>query len=285
MTTATNIQAAVDQANQNEANSKLREAIKMTNETHIHGLKSLVSETLRTNRATTIIAGLLMGGMIAAALLLPGNASADTPARPVSDPEAATYIANSMDMDLLDPGFYDAKVLRSVSATSVFDMDLLDPGFYDAKVVRPGTSALGFDMDLLDPGFYDAKVIRSTSPSWESPGFDPYEDVAAKVIRTSSPGNVMDMDLLDPGFYEAKVIRSTSPIWESPGFDPYEDVAAKVIRSGTSALGFDMDLLDPGFYSAKVIRSTSRVWESPGFDPYEDVEATVAVIAPEGDII
>ena len=223
MTTATNIQTADNQATLSEANSNLKEASKMTSENNIRGFKSLVSEILRTNRATNLIAGVLMGGMIAAALLLPGNASADTPARPVSDPEAATYIANSMDMDLLDPGFYDAKVLRSVSATSVFDMDLLDPGFYDAKVVRPGTSALGFDMDLLDPGFYDAKVIRSTSPSWESPGFDPYEDVAAKVIRSGTSALGFDMDLLDPGFYNAKLVP-TSRVWESPGFDPYEDV-------------------------------------------------------------
>ena len=68
------------------------------------------------------------------------------------------------------------------------------------------------DMDLVDPGIYDAR-LAGTSSVWESPGFDPYENVAAKVIRTSSTANVIDMDLLDPGFYDANVVR-TSPRWE-----------------------------------------------------------------------
>ena len=86
MTTATNIEAATYQATLSEANSNLKEAFKMTSENNISGFKSLVSEILRTNRATNLIAGVMMGGMIAAALLLPGNASADTPARPVVGP-------------------------------------------------------------------------------------------------------------------------------------------------------------------------------------------------------
>ena len=45
-------------------------------------------------------------------------------------------------------------------------MDLLDPGFYDAKLVRTSSTANVIDMDLLDPGFYDANVVR-TSPRWE----------------------------------------------------------------------------------------------------------------------
>ena len=136
MTTSTNIQMAT----LNEAKSEIKEAGKMTNAINIHGPKSLVSNFIRTNRA--ILAGLLIGGMIAAATMLHGNASEDTPARPVGDPEAAAITANVMDMDLLDPGFYEAKVIRS------------------------GNSAHGFDMDLLDPGVYDAKAVR-TSPRWQ----------------------------------------------------------------------------------------------------------------------
>ncbi len=209
MTTATNIQMAT----LNEANSDFKEAGNMTNENNIHGPRSLVSNFIRNNGA--ILAGLLIGGMIAAASMLPGNASADTPARPFSDIEAAAVTANVIDMDLLDPGFYETKLARTSSTANVIDMDLLDPGFYDAKLV-------------------------STSSVWESPGFDPYEDLAAKVIRTSSTANVIDMDLLDPGFYDAKVIRS-----------------------GNTANVIDMDLLDlldPGFYDAKVVR-TSPSWE------------------------
>ena len=260
MTTATNIQTATNQATLNMANGNMKEAIEITNENTIQGFGSVVSEALRTNRATTLIAGILMGGMIAAAAMLPGNASADTPARPVGDTPAASVEASIYDMDLLDPGFYDSKLVRTSELGSAFDMDLIDPGFYDAKVIRSGTSAAGFDMDLLDPGFYNAIVVR-TSRVWESPGFDPYEDVAAKVIRSGTSAAGYDMDLFDPGVYDAKAVRS-----------------------GTSAAGFDMDLLDPGIYNATVVR-TSRVWESPGFDPYEDMEAVVARIAPEGDII
>jgi len=40
-------------------------------------------------------------------------------------------------------------------------MDFLDPGFYDAKFVRTSTGH-GFDMDLLDPGFYNAKLVNSS---------------------------------------------------------------------------------------------------------------------------
>ena len=230
MTTANNIQMATLK----EANGDIKEAGKMTNENDIHGPKSLVSNFMRTNRA--ILAGLLIGGMIAAASVLPGNASADTPARPVGDPEAAAKITHTFDMDLLDPGFYDARVIRASNSAHGFDMDLLDPGFYDAKVIRSSSTAHSFDIDLLDPGFYDAKLVR-TSSVWQSPGFDPYEDVAAKLVRSSSTANVIDMDLLDPGFYDAKVIRTSS--------------TANVI---------DMDLLDPGFYDAKLVR-TSPSWE------------------------
>ena len=41
-------------------------------------------------------------------------------------------------------------------------------------------------MDLLDPGVYDAKLGRTFSV-WQSPGFDPYEDVAAKLISAVLP--------------------------------------------------------------------------------------------------
>ena len=68
-------------------------------------------------------------------------------------------------------------------------------------------------MDLLDPGTYDAK-LAIVSPVWDSPGFDPYENVAAKVIRSSTLGNVMDMDLIDPGFYSGTIVRSSTPSLE-----------------------------------------------------------------------
>ena len=85
-------------------------------------------------------------------------------------------------------------------------MDFLDPGFYDAKFVRTSTGH-GFDLDLLGPGIYDAELARVSSV-WKSDGVDPYENVA-KVIRTNSG---MDMGLLDPGFCNAKLVNSSRSI-------------------------------------------------------------------------
>ncbi|MCI0864817.1 MAG: hypothetical protein J4N69_11300, partial [Chloroflexi bacterium] len=73
------------------------------------------------------------------------------------------------------------------------------------------SSTGAFDMDLLDPGIYDAKLVR-TSSVWESPGFDPYEDVAAKSVRTGSTAHGFDMDLLDPGIYDAKLVSTSSDL-------------------------------------------------------------------------
>ena len=81
-----------------------------------------------------------------------------------------------------------------------------------SKVIRSSNTGSAFDMDLLDPGIYDAKLARVSSV-WESPGFDPYEDMPSKVIRSSNTGSAFDMDLLDPGFYDAKVVN-TSPSLE-----------------------------------------------------------------------
>ena len=52
-------------------------------------------------------------------------------------------------------------MIPTSNLANVIDMDFLDPGFYDAKFVRTSTSH-GFDMDLLDPGFYNAKLVNSS---------------------------------------------------------------------------------------------------------------------------
>ena len=85
---------------------------------------------------------------------------------------------------------------------NVIDIDFLNPGFYDAEFVRTSTRHV-FNLDLLDSGIYDAKLGHISS-AWESDGVDPYENVA-KVIR---PNSGMDMNLLDPGFYNAKLVNS-----------------------------------------------------------------------------
>ncbi len=218
METAMNIQITTQATKgQNENNSKM-EAATMT-------LKNIIQNK------TQILAGLVVGGMMAVAFMLPGAASADNPGRPLSQVESSVFIPTS-------------------STANVIDMDIIDPGFYDAKSIS-NNKAHGFDMDLLDPGIYDAKLV-SASSVWESDGVDPYENVALKTVRT---GSAMDMDLLDPGFYDAKLV-STSSVWESDGIDPYENVALKSVRTGSA---MDMDLLDPGFYDSKLVRGSNGI--------------------------
>ena len=167
MKTVMNIQMATQETTgQNENNSKLEAAI-MTIKNHIQD-------------KTQILAGLVVGGMMAVAFMLPGAASADNPARPLVQVESSVFIPTS-------------------TTANVIDMDIIDPGFYDAKLIS-NNKAHGFDMDLLDPGIYDAKLI-STSSVWESDGVDPYENVALKSVRT---GSAMATDLPDPASYDAK---------------------------------------------------------------------------------
>jgi len=97
-------------------------------------------------------------------------------------------------------------LIPTSNLANVIDMDFLDPGFYNAKFVRTSTGH-GFDLNLLDPGIYEAKLARVSSV-WKNDGVDPYENVA-KVIRTNSG---MDMALLDPGFYDAKLVNSSRSI-------------------------------------------------------------------------
>ena len=74
-----------------------------------------------------------------------------------------------MDLDLLDPGVYDAKLART---SSVWESDGVDP--YENVEFKSVISNTGnsFDLDLLDPGIYEAKLAR-TSSVWESDGVDP----------------------------------------------------------------------------------------------------------------
>ena len=179
MKTAMNIQTAAQATKgQNELNSKMEAAI-MAARTNIQSI---------IENKTQILAGIVVGGMMAAAFMLPGNASADNPAGPVGQVVSSIFIPSS------------------TTANSI-NMDILEPGFYDSKLVR-NSKAHGFDMDLIDPGIYDAKLV-SASSVWESDGVDPYENVALKSVRT---GSAMDMDLLDPGFYDAKLVSASNGI-------------------------------------------------------------------------
>jgi len=50
-------------------------------------------------------------------------------------------------------------LIPTSNLANVIDMDFLDPGFYDAKFVRTNS---GMDMGLLDPGFCNAKLVNSS---------------------------------------------------------------------------------------------------------------------------
>ena len=143
MNTATNIQLADRGPNEINENSNNREATIMKARSNIQGI-------IQNN--TKILAGIIVGGMMAAAYMPPGNASADIPSRPVGDPGSTAYVsagnaANVTDIDLIDPGFYDSKSFRTANTANLFDMDLIDPGFYDAKTVgaSPGWEGLQTD--------------------------------------------------------------------------------------------------------------------------------------------
>ena len=90
-----------------------------------------------------ILTGLFVVGIMAVTFMLPGNASADNPARPVGQVESSILIPTS-------------------NLAYVINMDFPDPGFYNAKFVHTSTGH-GFDLDLLDPGIYDAKLARVSS--------------------------------------------------------------------------------------------------------------------------
>jgi hypothetical protein len=199
MKTAMNIQMATQESTgQNENNNKMEAAI-MTVQNHIQGI---------VQNKTQILAGIVVGGMMAVAFMLPGNASADNSARPLSQVESSVFVpasstANVIDMDFLEPGFYDAKLART---SSVWESDGVDP--YENVEFKSVISNTGsaMDLDLLDPGVYDAKLARASSV-WESDGVDPYENVEFKSVRT---GGAMDMDLLDPGVYS--LVNTSSDI-------------------------------------------------------------------------
>ena len=135
---------------------------------------------------TQILAGLVAGGMMGVAFILPGTASADESARPL--------------------GQVESSVFAPASTNHAIDMDIIEPSFYDEKLIS-NSVAHGDDMDLLDPGFYDAKLISASS--MEKRWRRPYENVAAKRVRT---GNSYDMDLIDPGFYDSKVTLRSNGI-------------------------------------------------------------------------
>ena len=67
-----------------------------------------------------------------------------------------TGTGHGFDLNLLDPGIYDAKL---ASVSSVWESDGVDPYENVAKVIRTNS---GMDMDLLDPGFYNAKLVNSS---------------------------------------------------------------------------------------------------------------------------
>ena len=120
MTTANNIQMATNPAN--KENNKFEVQTKMTITDHINGI-------IRNN--TKALTGIIIGGLIAAATILPGIASADELARPASDGAAASSITTTGlefpsvdDYDSLTPNI---KSVTNLEFPSVDDYDSLVP--------------------------------------------------------------------------------------------------------------------------------------------------------------
>ena len=141
MKTAMNIQMATqgttgETTGQNENRSKIK-AANMTTKHHIQS-------------KTEMLAGLVVGGMMGVAFMPPGTASADESARPL--------------------GQVESSVFAPASTNHAIDMDIIEPSFYDEKLIS-NSVAHGDDMDLLDPGFYDAKLISASSMEkrWRRP--------------------------------------------------------------------------------------------------------------------
>ena len=84
MTTATNIQIANHGSTGKKDNDK--EAVIMQIQSNIQGI-------IQNN--AKVLAGIVVGGMIAAASIFPGNASADSPARPSAEVEGASPISST----------------------------------------------------------------------------------------------------------------------------------------------------------------------------------------------
>ena len=94
MTTKTNIQRELNQENSTKANDDKEMKI-MTPKININGSDSLASQNRKTNRFNNLFAGLIIGGMMMAASILPGAASADSPARSASDDLAYSVTATT----------------------------------------------------------------------------------------------------------------------------------------------------------------------------------------------
>jgi len=130
MKTAMDIQMAAQKTTGRTKTTSMEAAI-MTVQSNI--------QSVIKNKAK-ILTGLFVVGMMAVTFMLQGNASADNPARPVGQVESSVLIptsnlANVINIDFPDPGFYNAKFVHTITGHG-FDLDLLDRGIYDAKLAR-----------------------------------------------------------------------------------------------------------------------------------------------------
>ena len=181
MTAAKNIQMATSPAN--KENNKFEVQTKMTITDHINGI-------LRTNTKT--LTGIIIGGLIAAATILPGIASADELARPATETEAASSITltnlefpNVDDYDSLVPAI---KSVTNLEFPSVDDYDSLVPSI---------KSVTNLEFPSVDD--YDSLVpaIKSVT-NLEFPSVDDYDSLvpAIKSVTNLEFPSVDDYDSL-----------------------------------------------------------------------------------------
>jgi len=150
MTTATNIKMANNPATQE--NNKFEVQAKMTITNHINGI-------IRNNTET--LTGIIIGGLIAAATILPGIASADVLARPATETEASSSITvTNLEFPSVDD--YDSLVPAIKSATAMSFPNVDD---YDSLV--PAIKSVTA-MSFLNVNDYDSLLKTITTLEFPS---------------------------------------------------------------------------------------------------------------------
>ena len=165
MATTTNIQMATNPATQ-EAGNKNEETTKMTIINNIQGI-------IRNN--TKALTGIIIGGLIAAATILPGIASADELARPASDGAAASSITTTglefPSVDDYDSLIPNIKSVTNLEFPSVDDYDSLVPSI---KTVTNLEFPSVDDYDSLVPSI-------KTVTNLEFPSVDDYDSLVPSI--------------------------------------------------------------------------------------------------------
>jgi len=204
MTTNSNILLATNKATLTMAN-KVKETAKMTIENNIHRIKTLSSYTRRNNRAAILVAGLIIGGMIAAASIFPGNSSSDTPARPaVAMADVTRLYTDVTSVDFLPEPSPSRATVRDTGLYT--NMDFLPEPSSSRATARD--TGLYTNMDFLPEPSSSRATARDTGL------YTNMDFLAEPIPAVASRGNI--------GLY---------PDFDGFDYDPHEGLAAKLAGS------------------------------------------------------